>query len=126
MALAVVLRKSTVKARMPNRTRALLAQPAHPLAPSRNTQSNYAMLADFIGSFRLAVKQAIETGIVQLDSVQGLAAINAEVTRQATMLAYLQDFRLMMWVSLVSMPLIFLLKAPPQTRMPAAKAVVAE
>ncbi|MGD9984118.1 MAG: DHA2 family efflux MFS transporter permease subunit [Porticoccaceae bacterium] len=82
---------------------------------SRNTQANHAALADFIDPYRLAVKQAVEAGTVQLDSVQGLAAINAEVTRQATMLAYLQDFRLMMWIGLVSVPLIFLLRAPPKT-----------
>ena len=82
---------------------------------SRNTQANHAMLADFIDPYRLAVKQAVEAGTVQLDSVQGLAAINAEVTRQATMLAYLQDFRLMMWIGLASVPLIFLLRAPPKT-----------
>ena len=43
---------------------------------------------------------------------QGLAAINAEVTRQAASLAYLQDFRLMMWITLAAIPLIVLPRAP--------------
>ena len=38
--------------------------------------------------------------------------LNGEVTRQASLLAYLQDFRLMMWVSLCAIPLVLLLKAP--------------
>jgi len=32
------------------------------------------------------------------------------VTRQAEALAYLQDFRLMMWVTLIALPLVLLLK----------------
>ena len=38
------------------------------------------------------------------------AALNAEVTRQANIVAYADDFKLMMLVSLVALPLIFLLK----------------
>ncbi len=82
---------------------------------SRNTQANHAALADFMDPYRFAIRQAVEMGAVQLDSASGLAVINAEVTRQAAMLAYVQDFQLMMWVGLASVPLIFLLRAPPKT-----------
>ena len=41
--------------------------------------------------------------------------LNGEVTRQASLLAYLQDFRLMMWVSLCAIPLVLLLKAPKRS-----------
>lgn len=37
---------------------------------------------------------------------------NVEVTRQAATLAYLQDFRLMMWIMLAAISLIVLLRAP--------------
>jgi len=43
---------------------------------------------------------------------QGLMAVNAEITRQAATLAYSQDFRLMMWVTLCAIPLILLLRNP--------------
>jgi len=46
---------------------------------------------------------------------QGLALINAEVTRQAATLAYLQDFRLMMFLSLAAIPMIVLLRTPAKT-----------
>jgi DHA2 family multidrug resistance protein len=39
-----------------------------------------------------------------------LAVINAEVTRQAVFIAYLDDFWLMMWVTLAALPLVLLLK----------------
>ncbi len=50
---------------------------------------------------------------VQLHSLQGLAALNHEVTHQAAMLAYNNDFWLMMWLSLLAVPLTLLLKRPP-------------
>ena len=40
----------------------------------------------------------------------GKAALNAEVTKQAAVVAYANDFKLMMVVALIALPLIFLLK----------------
>ena len=77
---------------------------------SRNTQANHAAFADSINPFNLALKQAVEAGVYNLTTPEGLAAINGEVTRQAATLAYLQDFRLMMWITLAAIPLIALLR----------------
>jgi DHA2 family multidrug resistance protein len=41
-----------------------------------------------------------------------MAALNAEVTRQAAMVAYIADFKLMMLIALASVPLL-LLRTPP-------------
>jgi DHA2 family multidrug resistance protein len=79
---------------------------------SRNTQANHAAFADYINPFNLALRQAVEAGAYNLTTPEGLAAINGEVTRQAATLAYLQDFRLMMWIALAAIPLIVLLRAP--------------
>ena len=83
---------------------------------SRRTQANHAALADYINPFNLALRQATEAGSYSLSSTQGLMALNAEITRQAALLAYLQDFRLMMLVTLSAFPLVFLLRAPAQQR----------
>ena len=40
----------------------------------------------------------------------GVAALNAEVTRQAAMVAYIDDFKLMMLIALASIPLLLLLR----------------
>jgi DHA2 family multidrug resistance protein len=40
----------------------------------------------------------------------GVAALNAEVTRQAAMVAYIDDFELMMLIALASIPLLLLLR----------------
>ncbi|MCC7046699.1 MAG: DHA2 family efflux MFS transporter permease subunit [Alphaproteobacteria bacterium] len=54
----------------------------------------------------------------------GRARLDAEVTRQATLIAYLNDFKIMMVVALVTMPLVLLLRGPQRRRAaakPAAK-----
>ncbi len=77
---------------------------------ARWTQSGHAALAQYINPFSLPLHAAADAGALDLHSLQGLAMIDDEVTRQAAMLAYLQDFRLMMWVTLAAMPLIVLLR----------------
>ncbi|HEY0663557.1 MAG TPA: DHA2 family efflux MFS transporter permease subunit [Thiobacillaceae bacterium] len=79
---------------------------------AQRTQANHAAFADYLSPFSLALSQASEAGVYDLSSVQGLAALNGEVTRQAATLAYLQDFRLMMWITLAAVPLVFLLRGP--------------
>ncbi|MHB1180408.1 MAG: DHA2 family efflux MFS transporter permease subunit [Sulfuricella sp.] len=79
---------------------------------AQRTQANHAAFADYINPFNLALRQAVEAGAYNLTTPQGLAVINGEVTRQAATLAYLQDFRLMMWITLAAIPMIVLLRAP--------------
>ncbi|MDB5999183.1 MAG: EmrB/QacA family drug resistance transporter [Rhizobacter sp.] len=45
----------------------------------------------------------------------GLALINAELTRQATLIGYLDDFTIMMIVTLISIPLLLLIRSPKRT-----------
>jgi DHA2 family multidrug resistance protein len=56
-----------------------------------------------------------------------MAALNAEVTRQAAMVAYIDDFKLMMLIALASLPLLLLLRGasrqpPPATTIAPATA----
>lgn len=77
---------------------------------ARWTQSGHAALVQYINPFSLPLRAAVDAGVLDPHSLQGLALIDDEVTRQAATLAYLQDFRLMMWVTLAAMPLIVLLR----------------
>jgi hypothetical protein len=43
-----------------------------------------------------------------LSTPSGMAALNAEVTRQAAMVAYVDDFKLIMLIALASIPLLLL------------------
>lgn len=90
---------------------------------AQNTQANHAGLANFINPFNPALRQAVEVGAVDIGSAAGLAILNGEVSRQASLLAYLQDFRLMAWISVAAMALILLLRPPaaaPRVAQPAA------
>ena len=57
-----------------------------------------------------------------LTDPSGVAALNAEATRQAAMVAYINDFKLMMLLVIVSLPLLLLLRKPRS----APQAVAAE
>jgi DHA2 family multidrug resistance protein len=54
-------------------------------------------------------------------TASGLALLNAEVTRQASLLAYVNDFWIMMVVTLVSIPLLLLMRAPKRAAAEAAE-----
>jgi DHA2 family multidrug resistance protein len=56
-----------------------------------------------------------------LTDPSGLAALNAEATRQAAMVAYIDDFKLMMMIVIVGLPLLLLLRKP----QPAPRAATA-
>ncbi|MFO1299663.1 MAG: DHA2 family efflux MFS transporter permease subunit [Burkholderiaceae bacterium] len=77
---------------------------------SSNMQANHAGLAQFIEPFSFALRQAAASGAVDPGTPLGLSLLDAEVTRQAATLAYLQDFRMMTWVTLAALPLVLLLR----------------
>ena len=76
---------------------------------TRNTQIMHARLAEHItlygGQLRPAPPYSFSTH-------QGLAALNATVTRQAQMIAYNNDFKLLLILSLAILPSVLLLKRP--------------
>lgn len=86
---------------------------------SSNVQANHAGLAQFIEPFSFALRQAAASGAVDPGTPLGLSLLDAEVTRQAATLAYLQDFRMMTWVTLAALPLVLLLRTRSASR-PAA------
>jgi DHA2 family multidrug resistance protein len=78
---------------------------------AQNLQANHAAFSEYINPFSLPLRRTVESGIFGTGSSQGLAILNSLVTRQAETMAYLQDFRLMMWVTLAALPLVLLFKS---------------
>lgn len=79
---------------------------------ARSTQTSHADLAQYVTAERL---QTLDSGLLSdlgatTDTV--LAMANAEVTRQAAMIAYLNDFKAMMTVTALAIPLVLFLKKP--------------
>jgi DHA2 family multidrug resistance protein len=48
-------------------------------------------------------------------SAAGLAMLNGEINRQAAMIGYLGDFQLMMWLTLLPLPLLLLMRRPARS-----------
>jgi DHA2 family multidrug resistance protein len=81
---------------------------------ARYIQINHASLAALITPFRDAMSFAPKAW--DWSTAAGAMTLNAEVTRQASMIAYVDDFQLCMWVTLAAIPLIALLRGPPRGR----------
>jgi len=75
-------------------------------------QTSHAGIASTLNPFRGALQSGVAPGIWDLGTATGAVALNMEVTRQAAMIAYLNDFRLMMFLTLLAMPLLLLLRRP--------------
>ncbi|MEC8482352.1 MAG: DHA2 family efflux MFS transporter permease subunit, partial [Pseudomonadota bacterium] len=83
---------------------------------TQHTQINHAIFAESINPFNMGLQLAEQAGAYSTQSVAGLAALNQMVSAQAATMAYLQDFRLMMWVTVAALPLVFALGRPqPKT-----------
>ena len=79
-------------------------------------QSSHAALSENITPFRDALQGP---GVPQLwnwTTELGRIALDAEVTRQALTIAYINDFRFMMYLSVLAVPLLLLLRAPQKAR----------
>jgi DHA2 family multidrug resistance protein len=89
-------------------------------ALSRYSQAYHAALSAHVDPSGLALRLAIESGAWRIDTPEGLAAIQAEVARQAATLAFQQDFRLTAWFCAATIPLVLLFRAVPRAAPPAA------
>jgi DHA2 family multidrug resistance protein len=74
----------------------------------RNTATMHASMAAHVTSS----SGSLSTVLPDLQSSFGVASFNAEITRQATMVAYVDDYRLMAIISVLCFGLVFLLHQP--------------
>lgn len=81
-----------------------------------NTQANRATIGAHVTAFEPAFKSAQVLRFWNPFTAEGQAALADEISRQASLLAYLDNFRLLMAIALFSIPAAFLLKAPRTTK----------
>jgi DHA2 family multidrug resistance protein len=83
----------------------------------REAQISHAGLSESITPFRMALHGPGAPALWSSLNETSLLALNAEVSRQALTVAYINDFRFMMYMTFVAAPLLFLLRKPvPQQR----------
>ncbi len=66
------------------------------------TRIDHAAFADFLDPFGLSLRQEVAAGAIDLSTPLGLSMLTAELSRQAATLAYLRDFRLMVWLRMAA------------------------
>ena len=81
----------------------------------RNTQVQHAVLAGHLTAYQFDQLHR-SLGHWPYRSLT-LPALNAEITTQASMVAYIDDYRLMFYLVLLVMPLVLLLRAPASRQL---------
>jgi DHA2 family multidrug resistance protein len=93
---------------------------------SRNTQINHAEIASHVTPYGMMMQAPWLPSFWSPATQAGVAALNGEVTRQASAIAYMNDFLLMMWVTLLAAPLLLLLRKPRRITGEAPLAAMAD
>ncbi|MBI1259126.1 MAG: DHA2 family efflux MFS transporter permease subunit [Chloroflexi bacterium] len=92
----------------------------------RNTQLNHAELGAHLNIFNPGLDKvhamAAQAGFREKFGGAAATMLNGEVTRQAAAISYLNDFKLIMYITLVTIPLLAFMKVPrrPKAGAPAA------
>jgi DHA2 family multidrug resistance protein len=77
---------------------------------TQNTQIVHSRLVEGLRPDNPLIQSHMMPPTFSLTHPAGVAALNAEVTRQATMIGYIDDFMLMLCVILASIPLLLLVR----------------
>jgi DHA2 family multidrug resistance protein len=82
---------------------------------TRNTQIMHSQLVEHVTPFNEALRTGTVHRIWNMTTALGRAALDTEITRQAAIIAYIDDYKFMMLIALAAMPIVFLLrKGGPQ------------
>lgn len=79
---------------------------------AQNIQVNHAEIGAYVTPFNRAFNDWAVTSYLNPLTAAGRAALDAMINVQASWVAYIDDFKLLMVLSLSVMPLLFIIKAP--------------
>ena len=75
-----------------------------------NTQINHALIAEGITPFNRALQHGAVGQIWDTGSVHGMTLLNEQVTQQARIIAYIDDFKLMLVLAIIVLPLLLFVR----------------
>lgn len=84
---------------------------------TRSQQINYAVLTENVAPINERLRHIPIPESWDLNTVSGLASLSAEISRQAELIAYLNDFLVIGMICGGILPLLFFLKKPPPARV---------
>ena len=79
---------------------------------TQNTQINHADIAAYVTPFNHAFNAPAVMHALNPLTAAGRAALDGMITLQAVIIAYIDDFKLLMMLSILAMPLVLLLRKP--------------
>ena len=91
---------------------------------ARFTQENHMNLAAHATPLNPAFRSPNYPEIWSLATTAGRAALDAEINIQATTIAYLNDFKLMMYVMLAAVPMLIIMRRPKRKAPPLEQMVM--
>ncbi|ARP92116.1 EmrB/QacA family drug resistance transporter [Bordetella genomosp. 9] len=95
----------------------------------RNSATLHASLAAYVSASTLAAHPDALSRVFNVGDAAGLAGLNEVITNQASFIAYLDDFRFMMWMTLAAIPCLLFMRtrrAPPAAGQDELQHVAAE
>src|SRR5262245_31430815 len=93
---------------------------------SQGTQIMHARIAESVTPFNRSLQTGAALFMWNSATGPGKAALNAEVTRQASIIAYANDFKFMLFVTLATALLLLLLRKPGTAAAPSPEHVAME
>ena len=82
---------------------------------TRNTQVNHAEIAQNVTSVNRAFEDHAITRFWDPITAAGRTALDAVITQQAQIIAYIDDYKLLMIATLAAIPLLIIFQKPPRT-----------
>jgi MFS transporter, DHA2 family, multidrug resistance protein len=91
---------------------------------AQGTQIMHARIAEAVTPFNRNLQTGGAFLLWNSAAAPGKAALNAEVTRQASIIAYANDFKFMLFVCMASALLLLLLRRPPASKVAAEQVAI--
>lgn len=76
----------------------------------QNTQINYTQLGQFITAFNPVLQNPALAAFWNPFSAAGRAALNEVVIQQAQVIAYIDDYKILMWMTMAAIPLLIVFR----------------
>jgi len=83
---------------------------------TQNTQANHAEIASHASAINRMFENPVIAHLWNPLSAAGRAALDAVITQQAQIIAYIDDYKLLMVATLAVVPLLIVFKKPPRSR----------
>ena len=90
---------------------------------SRNTTKIHSDLVQYIRPDNPLAHPPFVSSAMTFANQRGLALFDGLATQQASMVAYIDDFRLMLWITLIAVPMLLIMRPPKRARSGSADPV---